>query len=233
MCDTLNLITGEYVQRIGETVFSGNEGWGVSDSSTENTIRFSCNPLTKRKNGVVNINCDKFIIENVYSEDREGFLGSSTSTQIYLRISKSKLSSLDNSGLNTWLQSNPTTVQYELATPIVKTVDLTGGLSSYRGTTHYFYSGGEGSLIPTLSINVPTHLSAFISKQRSIIEEQARTIAEQEEAQNLLIETQLSWYEATTAISPLSLDENETQVPDYMQQLYNLAYERGIRTRKN
>lgn len=233
VCDTLNLITGEYVQRVTEVTFSNTSfsNWQSATTEIGDYIRFSQDLIGNKKTSsvIANYYVRKYPSEG-HGEYEYVFILENT---LYFQVKKERLSTLDKSGLLTYLASNPLTLQYELATPIVKIVDLTGGLNSYRGITHYLYSGGEGSLIPTLSINVPTHLSAFISKQRSIIEEQARTIAEQEEAQNLLIETQLSWYEATTAISPLSLDENETQVPDYMQQLYNLAYERGIRTRKN
>ena len=42
---------------------------------------------------------------------------------------------------------------------------------SYKGTTHYDCSSAEGSLVPTLSIDVPTNLPAVVARQRVTIQE--------------------------------------------------------------
>ena len=39
--DTLNLMTGEYVQRIGEIVLDGGENWVVDSNVFNNTYRFA------------------------------------------------------------------------------------------------------------------------------------------------------------------------------------------------
>lgn len=59
-----------------------------------------------------------------------------------------------------------------LTQEVVKTVDLSDNhVYSYKGTTHYDCSSAEGSLVPTLSIDVPTNLPAVVARQRVTIQE--------------------------------------------------------------
>lgn len=59
-----------------------------------------------------------------------------------------------------------------LSQEVVKTVDLSDNhVYSYKGTTHYDCSSAEGSLVPTLSIDVPTNLPAVVTRQRVTIQE--------------------------------------------------------------
>ena len=70
--------------------------------------------------------------------------------------------------LKSWISQNPITVQYELATPVIKTVDLSDNhVYSYKGTTHYSCSSEEGSLVPTLSVKVPTDTQLTIQEQKA------------------------------------------------------------------
>ena len=70
------------------------------------------------------------------------------------------------------MKQNPVIVQYKLAESTVKTVDLSDNhVYSYKDTTHYDCSSAEGSLVPTLSIDVPTNLPALVSRQRTTIQE--------------------------------------------------------------
>lgn len=59
-----------------------------------------------------------------------------------------------------------------LSQEVVKTVDLSSNhVYSYKGITHYDCSSAEGSLVPTLSIDVPTNLPAVVTRQRATIKE--------------------------------------------------------------
>ena len=59
-----------------------------------------------------------------------------------------------------------------LTQEVVKTVDLSDyHVYSYKDTTHYTCSSAEGSLVPTLSIDVPTNLPAVVTRQRATIQE--------------------------------------------------------------
>ena len=64
-----------------------------------------------------------------------------------------------------------TNTRYKLAQEVVKTVDLSDNVVySYGSTTHYSCSSEEGSLVPTLSVKVPTDVQATIAQQRNTIQ---------------------------------------------------------------
>lgn len=163
--DELNVATGELTERIGEIVLDGSkksELWSVSSSDF---LRFYV-----QYNGVKGGNCysDKFInyqsqsgvdsnFESVVSID-DGFT---------FVIAKNKLTTQDANGFDKWLSQNPTTIQYQLQTESIKTVDLTildqngqsvDHLKSFNGGTHAYTSSLEGSLVPSVDISVVTNL---------------------------------------------------------------------------
>lgn len=109
-----------------------------------------------------------------------------------------------------------------LSQEVVKTVDLSDNdVYSYNGTTHYSCSSEEGSLVPTLSVKVPTDVQEVIRHQQQQLQE-VYTL------QNELIDYQLQLFEYQ--ILPLELEEQA--FPPFILALYELAYERGIRCRK-
>ena len=58
-----------------------------------------------------------------------------------------------------------------LSQEVVKTVDLSDNhVYSYKDVTHYDCSSAEGSLVPTLSVKVPTDVQATIAQQRETIQ---------------------------------------------------------------
>ena len=149
--DVLNLNTGEYVQRIGEITFNGSETWYESAAVAPNhycafaRVQGSKNALS------YNIVCNSLPARNILSTtiDYEGCMfnewSSGDKANVVVKIANSKLSSTSVEGIKAYLQSNPLTVQYELATPIIKTVDLSSsgnwekivldGSEDWRGET--------------------------------------------------------------------------------------------------
>lgn len=183
--DTLNLNTGEYVQRIGEVVFDGssdevmwfNSGWANGECAAcywnVNAMK-----LPNKKGGIKNMLCDTVptVVSSIVSEGgiitREGIWGEVGSSVMYISLNKTKLTELSTNGFRQWASQNPITVQYELETPIVKTVDLSDNyVYSYKDVTHYNCYSEEGSLVPTLWIDVPTNLPAVVARQRATIQE--------------------------------------------------------------
>ncbi|MTN82193.1 hypothetical protein GMB34_13610 [Turicibacter sanguinis] len=167
--DELNLLNGKLTQRIGEVIFDGSEDWQTHDTTTTNTVRYylggavqNAKPFSE-DNGV----CDKIpYARTIYDLDEIGILLTTVNGHCYLRSTIRDLSEF-----KTWLQSNPITVQYRLATESVKTVDLSDNVVySYGSTTHYSCSSEEGSLVPTLSVKVPTDVQATIAQQRNTIQ---------------------------------------------------------------
>ena len=140
VCDTLNLMTGEYVKRIGEIVLDGTQNWTLKTGNWEfeNTFGFittisdminttQSHPAHSNGNSLV---CSHFpsyggnsLSNNALPNDIE-MVGIDLNRVLGLRITKTKLSTPNAEGLKAWLQVNPVTVQYELQTPIAKTVDL-------------------------------------------------------------------------------------------------------------
>ena len=175
--DTLNLNTGEYVQRIGEVVLNGSESWALNTALTNANGYYTfqhlpLNSLTGTNRFEEGIVCDKFPrtydVKLVNAMNKEYCCYHGWSRGICICINGDKLSTRDVNGFKQWLSNNPTTVQYQLATPVVKTVDLSDNhVYSYKGTTHYSCSSEEGSLVPTLSVKVPTDTQLTIQEQKA------------------------------------------------------------------
>ncbi|MBP3909650.1 MAG: hypothetical protein J6D33_12070, partial [Turicibacter sp.] len=74
-------------------------------------------------------------------------------------------------GIKEWLKDNPLFITYQLEQEVHKTVVLNDNtVYSYDGVTHYSCSSEEGSLIPTVSLKVPTDVQATITQQRNTIQ---------------------------------------------------------------
>ena len=339
--DTYNVTTKEYVQRIGEIALNGSEsGWSLDTTTPvlDTTLLFyttsnynGFKPLPNYDNRNVGILCDKFkVMPNAYHVDEECMMVNQDA-RIYIRISKSKLSTQDVSGFKKWLQSNNIKVIALLNTPVVKTVELSSygnwdntllngsevwyysqdfssayksyytlipnstkylpcfnnsgykeisasnrlgkeegyyngessgkialflctkcesldelklqlsqnpitvwhqtitsqvnsikEVYSYAGSTHYTCSSVVEGLAPILSIKVPTDVQAVIQTERQYTEEL-------QDAQDVIIEYQLSLYEAQPV---LLTSESEEEMPSFIKDLYELAYERGLRVRE-
>ena len=188
--DTLDCLTGQVTQRIGEIVFDGSEtSWGTSgiQNQTE-TMVFQINSdsiktIPHPREGSLPI-CDKLPSNNTSTNDTEGILvcQGTDGHGFYIRIKHSKLSTQDVNGLKTYLQSNPITIQYVLETPITKTVVLEP--SGTNPTTqpyvwkdgHIQLSSEEGSLLPTLDYSVTTSRGGQILENTKHIAKQDKRI---------------------------------------------------------
>lgn len=113
--DELNLLTGEYIQRVGEVVLDGSEHWTINA-----TYKYFYNSIRSdhksRSKGGMAIS-DKIIYlssEQIVTNSIRGFsLGGSE----FIQLCEPNCATVDE--LKTYLQSNPITVQYELAEPII------------------------------------------------------------------------------------------------------------------
>lgn len=111
------------IRNVGEITFDGSsdENWVSDISYGEEYVRFYAlapNLVTSQYK-VGNVICDKFPYRpyesaNVQPNNEYIIAGSG---YIYVLIKKSRLSESTAQGFKTWLQSNPITVWYELATP--------------------------------------------------------------------------------------------------------------------
>ena len=127
--DELNLLTGEYIQRVGEVVLDGNEGWRVGQAEIGQMAYFMTDDyypqdiklntttlkLTTQAYGYPNIP-----FTDVWHERQEGL--SSSNGKPGIRAVSHTYSTIEEWKAS--LQSNPITVQYELAEPIISHVRL-------------------------------------------------------------------------------------------------------------
>lgn len=208
--DELNLLTGELTQRVGEIVLDGSEMWvqntawnismGVSDSSMFNLPLDGAVPVTNQNK--INLACDRL------SVDYEQWNTASMSISIFknpTRVSIVLPNSIAQniSEFKQYLQQSPVTIQYQLVTPIVKTVDLSGAPFGYKGG-HIIKSNAEGSLLPKFEYEVAVSRGAQISQNTTTL------IRHDEKISELLKKTATVYINQKVKIANL-LDEIGTQ----------------------
>ena len=167
--DTLDYNSGIKTGMIGEMVLKGTEDykqWMVGNQTAEGMIGIYTrkDTIDTTENGGAYILCDKLPIAyraNLQNTTENSVIKGSGYIGIVM-----KANSVDE--VKAWLRENPVTVQYGLATSVIKTVDLSDNhVYSYKGTTHYSCSSEEGSLVPTLSVKVPTDTQLTIQEQKA------------------------------------------------------------------
>ena len=170
--DTLDCLTGEVTERIGEIVLNENiTGYHDTNYSVNGYSAFRITTITNIPNGLRNVICDKVkYYPNInldWTKQEEFF--TVNGNLLFVKILSTKASNFEE--LRTFLSSSPITIQYPLETESIKTVALSDHhVYSYKDVTHYDCSSAEGSLVPTLSVDVPTNLSALVGRQRATIE---------------------------------------------------------------
>lgn len=102
-----------------EITLNGSENWlwvGLNSNSTKLRVAFNTTDMKQGGDG----NSDKLKwTKGIVSTETEESIGShGSSSQMHCVINVSKLNSPNEIGFKTWLQANPITVRYQLATPI-------------------------------------------------------------------------------------------------------------------
>lgn len=181
--DTYNPLTGEYVQRIGEIVITSTVSKGIV--VLENNIRVNiAMPSLNAGNGTTKANntlSDKFYWSEANAKDVEGLRVNGNT--FHWCISKDKLTSQDLQGVNSWLQSNPITVQYELAEPITTIIKpSTMTPFAYQNGHVVVESGFEGqSLLPEIEYSVVTGRTGQVTQNTKVLRKQEQQIIGLEE----------------------------------------------------
>lgn len=121
--DTLDLMTGEVIERISS--FKPTNAWSISNE-LENTVLFTIKPPQDMDLSSTIIS-DKLPSVSpdgggIWDTDIEGIGFITRGDLIRVRLLKTKASTLQE--FQNYLQSNPITIQYKLATESIKTVDL-------------------------------------------------------------------------------------------------------------
>ena len=176
--DTLDCLTGELIQRIGEVVLDGSQNV-ASWWNTTSTVGVSISIPTMKN--ISNLVCDRLPVVyysdiNNSTYDTDGIASWDSGNIVRFRILKSKLITADIDGIISYLQSNPITVQYELVSESVKKVDLSvfnqnGNklmkIKPIEGTMNI--STSSDTIQPTFSGEIP--VEAITQNLASFIEE--------------------------------------------------------------
>lgn len=195
--DSLNCLTGEFVKQTVKTTFNGGVGekWAKqTDYVSDTFVMFGCE-LTIESANIGENPCmsDKWKIGGLSTEQKQSqiclFRHQGWITQLRVVIEKTKLETEDLTGFKKYISSEPFTIEYPMSNKVVKTVVLSDNtVYSHNGTTHYSCSSEEGSLVPTLSVDVPTKIQEVVARQRDEIQ---KLTVENSELKNgqILLET--------------------------------------------
>lgn len=147
VCDTFNLQTGEYVQRVGEIILNGSEPGYAIFTTKEPPVNTSAfyfqSDLFGTKNSAYTQTyiCDSLKFNDTYTIDEECF--NMHENRIRFRINKSKLSTDNVAGIKEYLISNPITVQYQLAEPVIKQIPIVNSI--YNASSRVDFKEGKNA----------------------------------------------------------------------------------------
>ncbi len=186
--DELNVAAGEVVQKFTTKTYNGSENWALHATSSNlvNCLHFYVLVDNLKKNSIPV--SDRYV-GSTYSEKRdEEFISVGGSYHLHLNILQSRLEDGTVNSLKKYLSQNPITVQYELDTPVVKTVDLSivdqnGGtqenLHSFANGHLQVSSEVENSLLPSVQYEIPTKNSYHMDlmKTNTLYTMKAKTVS--------------------------------------------------------
>ena len=177
--DELDCLTGELTECIGEAVLNGSEKWALGNSAGWSEDGDTVGFYFKFTDEKTSIACsDKLpLLSNIKTNNVDCFYINAQQKWIGIRLSKSKLSNLTAEGLKVYLQSNPVTIQYQLATSTTKTVDLTvvdqdnqpTQLRTFENVTHV--SLESAGLIPEVEMEVATRISKELASASPLMDD--------------------------------------------------------------
>lgn len=221
--DELDGLTGQMIERVGETVLNGSENWLISGSTRPNHLRlYLPEPRFKQHQNVIN---NRFADNgSLQGKDIEGVYMSNT---IDIQVEHSRLSEVSVNGFKNWLRENNIKVQAILSQESIKTVDLMPS-GTHPSTTPYCWKNGHiqlssSGLLPNLEYSVATSRAGQISQNAAMIVKNDKRIFDLEillagGLVNTTYQTLTLQNQVETGLSKVSLN-SETE-PDYL--LYHM-----------
>lgn len=136
VCDEIRNNNGQWelVRKIGKVILDGSEPWLIASGNNNNTMYWNVDNIGNAKTyvapGIIpNLICDKISITSyntAFNMDKDSTMmcltnrNKSTTNSIAIRM----LNPNNHAGvLSEWLSKNPTTVYYELETPIITPIE--------------------------------------------------------------------------------------------------------------
>ena len=161
--DELNLLTGKLTQRVGEITLNGSENW-IALGGVRYALEATMENIKKPNAGDVNILSADYPVssyEDAYNGSKSISLFPNSNYDFWIRTNIE----LNNSTLfKQWLFNNPITIQYQLATESVKTVDLSvidqdgnvlPKIKTFNNITHVNVS--SDGILPKVEMEVATY----------------------------------------------------------------------------
>lgn len=225
VCDEIDLTTGVLTRRVEKVVLDGNADF-IHIYGEQTDTHVACyvrdiNPCNKLGENLI---CNNFTPKDINNNVNEEGVISWLDGCIYFRIAKSKLETPDKYGFAKWLQDNPTTVIYELATPTTEQLTQQQ-LKSFDTTTHIV---SDNKLMPVVSTKIPTDLGAMVNT----LSLRNRELEEVNEQQDELIDiTMMATDEMYSMLEPLMEAVEPMGLLDCskMAQMYVAMVRRGIK----
>lgn len=197
VCDTLNVETGEYVQRIGEIVLDGsyiaysNQSSGGYPSATSTAVLLNLKSSEPPQNRATEFVCKDLphypagdSIWTKHTPIDTGISGVSGAWDFCIRLPYTVTggTSTDSNDVikqkfKEYLNANPVTVQYELATPIVSTIDVQGFPYAYTSGHVQLTSGHSGqSLTPKVEYSLSANKTGQINSNTKRVSAQQKQL---------------------------------------------------------
>ncbi len=163
--DYIDIDRGKIIRNIGVITFDGSddEGWCLSSTQYTNNIRFYTSILG---DSTIHLNllvlCNKFsYIKNMQGND---LMGISYTNTLDIQLDKSNLSTQDLTGFKAWLNKNPITVVYQLATPVEEPLPsdlqtLLQSLKTYYPQTNIMF---DTEVEPYINFDYKLNLKSWI-----------------------------------------------------------------------
>lgn len=183
--DYIDLIKGKIIRNVGVVTFDGSddEGWCLSLTQYTNNIRFYTSILG---DSTIHLNllvlCNKFsYIKNMQGND---LMGISYTNTLDIQLDKSNLSTQDLTGFKTWLNKNPITVVYQLATPTEEDIPAEllsqlKELQTYVTTTNVMFEASD--VYPIVDLEYIADTKTYIdNKFKELAEVIITSISEEE-----------------------------------------------------
>ncbi len=166
--DELDLMTGKLKQVIGEMTVDNLDGWWFA-TNADGSLR------TGR--AFIDVKEDSKLLCDLLPTIGFNTAGGQEGVAIYINQFVIYTGHTNENDLKSWLQQNRLTIQYELATESVKTVDLTvvnqdnqpTQLGTFENVTHV--SLESAGLIPTLEMEVATHISKELASASPLMDD--------------------------------------------------------------
>ena len=117
VCDYID--GNKVIRKVGKLLLNGTETWSDNGNNAGRDY------YTAYYRGVFinnNFLCDTIPVKgsNIGATETETVIGTSPYRNLYINLPKSYLNTADTTGVKEWFSNNPTTVYYELATPITE-----------------------------------------------------------------------------------------------------------------